>query len=185
MNRKSEPWYLHAILTAVILGLIYLLIQVAIIEPNHIVKMEKYYKTESRLRMDNIRQAEILWNDRFGSFTDNLDTLVHFVANDTVIQKLMGEVDTVTGRSKNPFKPLTVGEFVPDSLYRTPKTFSPYILVCDTSVVADTIINRRGRITGIDTTVTIGTLYLLVDPDGYGRIGDTSSMALKNTADWE
>jgi len=185
MNLKSEPWYVHAILSVVILGLIYLLIKVAVLDPTDYVKKENYYRTESRLRMDNIRQAEILWNDRFGKFTDNLDSLVWFVTNDTLVLKLMTEVDTITNKSKNPFVNLTVGEFITDSLFTTPKTLSRYLLSVDTTVNADTLVDRRGRFKGVDTTIVIGTRYLLKDTDGYGKIGDLFSDALKNTSSWE
>ena len=79
MSKKSEPWYIHAILYVVIVALAYLLIRVAIIEPTEIVEAEKYYKTESRARMSNIKAAEILYEGKFRRYTDNLDTLVHFI----------------------------------------------------------------------------------------------------------
>ena len=185
MNKRNEPWYVHAALIAVILVLTYLLIQVAIIEPTRVVKAEKYFTKESRLRMDNLRQAEILWEDRFNKYTDNLDSLIWFISNDSLVQRLKTEVDSLTGRSKNPFKPLSTGEFIPDSLYTAPKSHQPYIVKVDTSVSVDTVINRRGRIVSIDTTIVIGTRYVIKDPDGYGKIGDLYSDALKNTASWE
>lgn len=183
--KKSEPWYIHVPLWIVILVLTYLLIQVAIVEPREVMKMERYYKAESRARMTNIRQAEILWQNRFGNFTDNLDSLLYFIKTDSTILKMMTEVDTFTQRSKNPFNPLTNGEFVVDSLFRSPKSQSFYILKVDTSVSIDTVINRFGKIVNIDTNITIGTRYLLECPDGYGKIGDLYSDALKNTASWE
>jgi len=85
----------------------------------------------------------------------------------------------------NPFKPLLSGAFVPESLKWTPKSHSVYILKIDTAIVIDTVINRRGKITRIDTTITFGTRYYLEDPDGYGSIGSLETDALKNTASWE
>jgi hypothetical protein len=183
--RKSEPWYIHAPLWVVIVILTYLLIQVAIIQPSEIMKKERYYKGESRARMVNIRQAEILWQKKNGSFTDKLDSLLNYVATDSSILKLMTEIDTITHRSKNPFTPLTNGEFSVDSLFRTPKSNSFYILKVDTSQSIDTVINRYGKLVSIDTNIVIGTRYLLECPDGYGKIGDLYSDALKNTASWE
>lgn len=185
MDKRNEPWYLHAGLIVVIVALVILLINVAVIEPNEVVKMEKYYKTESRLRMDNIRQAEILWEDRYGKYSDNLDSLVTFISSDSMILKMMTEIDTLTNRPKNPFKNLTSGVFTPESLFLSPKTFQPYMLSVDTSVSYDTVLDRRGRFRSVDTTTVIGTRYLIEDPDGYGKIGDLYSDALKNTASWE
>ena len=42
----------------------------------------------------------------------------------------------------------------------------------DTLVEIDSVINRRGRLTKIDTTIEIGNLYKIECPDGYGHIGD-------------
>ena len=41
MSKKSEPWYIHAVLYVVIVVLAYILIQVAIVEPNRVVEEEK------------------------------------------------------------------------------------------------------------------------------------------------
>ncbi len=186
MTSKSEPWYIHAALLVVILILSYILIKVAYIDPSNYMKQENYYKTESHLRMDNIRQAEILWDKKYKRFTDNLDSLVNFVKTDSFVYQVMNGVDTITGKSTNPFKKLkSVGAFVPESLFFSPKTHKRYILQVDTSTVLDTFINRRGKITKVDTNITIGTRYFLKDPDGYGTIGDLHNEALKNTASWE
>lgn len=185
MSSKSEPWYIHAILYVIIAFLVYLLIRVAIVEPTAVVEAEKYYKTESRLRMDNLRQGEILWQKQFGQYTDNLSDLINFIKTDTTVAKLMAEVDTLTGKSRNPFKNLSLGTFTSDSLSKTPKSRSFYILKTDTTVSLDSVINRRGRLIKVDTLTQIGTLYSIECPDGYGSIGDISSQALKNTASWE
>ena len=185
MSKKSEPWYIHAILYVVIVALAYLLIRVAIIEPTEIVEAEKYYKSESRARMSNIKAAEILYEGRFRSFTDNLDSLVHFIKYDAGVQELVAGIDSITGRSSNPFTNLTVGSFIADSLFSSPKSFAGYILQVDTTKTIDTVINRRGKITKIDSNTVIGTKYYLECPDGYGTIGDLTDVALKNTASWE
>jgi hypothetical protein len=85
----------------------------------------------------------------------------------------------------NPFEPLSNGEFVPDSLKWSPKSHSVYVLQIDTAVVIDTVINRRGKVTRVDTTINFGTRYYLEDLDGYGTIGSLDTDALKNTASWE
>ncbi len=185
MAKKTEPWYIHAVLWVIIVVLAVVLIQVAIIQPREVVRMEKYYQSESRLRMSNIREAQKLWQDKFGQFTDNLDSLIYYISNDTSVAKLATEIDTITGRSKNPFKDLTSGQFTADSLFLSPKSLSTYNLAVDTSISVDTVIDRRGRIIKIDSIITIGTRYLVECPDGYGKIGDLFSDALINAASWE
>lgn len=62
MNSKSnqDPWYVHAGLYAIIIILTIILIKVAIIDPRDIVATEKYNRSESRLRMINLKEAQIL-----------------------------------------------------------------------------------------------------------------------------
>jgi hypothetical protein len=197
MIRKSDPWYVHAALYAVIVGLLYLLIHVAIIEPSQVIEQEKYYKTESRARMNNLRQAEILWEDKYGNYTDNIDSLIYFIKNDTGVANVVLGYDSITMRPTNPFGKLaavepflsdsgdTLFKFNPDSLFRSPKSFRRFIVKVDTSVDIDTVINRRGRIVKVDTIVTIGQRYVIENPDSKDKIGDLFSDALKNTASWE
>ena len=206
--KRSEPWYIHAGLWVVIVILTYILIQVAILQPREIMEKERYYTKESRLRMDNIRQAEILWEKEKGYFTDNLDSLIEFIKTDSNVINLVNSfdttyikksvkkiidgkdttvyVDTISLKSKNPFKPLlSVGEFVPESLFYAPKSHKFYHLEVDTNVEYDTTVNRYGKLVRIDTIVNFGNRYYLEDPDGYGSIGDVYNDAMKNTASWE
>lgn len=206
--KKSEPWYIHAGLWVVIVILTYILIQVAIVQPREIMKMERYYTKESRLRMDNIRQAEILWQKQKKYYTDNLDSLIQFIKNDSTVQALvngydtayihkkvkkvidgkdtMVVVDSMVLKPKNPFKPLlSVGKFVPESLFYAPKSHRFYHLEVDTNIEYDTTVNRWGKLVRIDTIMIFGNRYYLEDPDGYGSIGDVYNDALKNTASWE
>ncbi len=185
MTSKPEPWYIHAALYVIIAILVVVLVKVAIIDPKEIVESEKFFKNESRLRMTNIMQAEILWEQQHKSFTDNLDTLINFIKYDPKVQEVINGYDTVIQKSSNPFTPLSHGEFTADSLRKTPKSWVDYILQIDTSISIDTVTNRYGRIKRIDTTITLGKRYLLKDPDGYGTIGSLTDDALKNTASWE
>jgi len=186
MSSKSEPWYVHAILYVIIIALAYILIRVAIVNPQNYMEQERYYRNESRARMLNLRQAQILWNDKYDQFTDNLDSLINFIQNDTSVLNLKDQIDSLTGKTKYPFEPLpSVGEFVPESLYWAPKSHEYYSLQVDTTVELDTVVNRRGNIVRIDTLTNIGNRYLLEDPDGYGKIGDVNSDALINTPSWE
>ncbi len=185
MVRKSESWYVHAVLMVIIAALTYLLIHVAIIEPNEIINNENYWKTESRLRMMNLKEAQILWETKHGRFTDNLDSLILFLQSDPSVMKAITGWDSVTNRSTNPFDTLTNDLLVWDSLFHSPKNFNRFIVTVDTTVDVDTVINRFGRIVSVDTLIQIGKLYKIECPDGYGSIGDVNSEALKHTASWE
>ncbi|MFA3783759.1 hypothetical protein ABRY23_11920 [Melioribacteraceae bacterium 4301-Me] len=185
MQQKGEPWYLHAGLYVIILILVYLLIRVAIVEPQEVMEKEKYFKAESRLRMVNLREAENLWQSKFGKYTDKLDSLITFLKSSPLVEEAMNKVDSITGRPANPFVKLSNGEYSWDSLAFTPKSHQPYTLKIDTSTNYDTVIDRRGKIVRIDSTIKIGSRYLIEDPDGYGKIGDLYNDALKNTASWE
>jgi len=182
---KPEPWYIHAVLYFVIVILVVILVKVAIIDPKDVVEKEKYYKQESHLRMKNIKEAEILWNKKYGHFTGNLDSLINFIKTDPMVDSVENAFDSLSRRPANPFVPLTTGEFTPDSLYKTPKTNQQYVLQIDTSVSADTIYGRNNQVKRIDSSLVIGSRYYLEDPDGYGSVGSLESDALKNTASWE
>ncbi len=182
---KPEPWYIHAGLYLAIIILALILIKVAIIDPKAAVEEQEYYKNEAHLRMTNLKQGEIIWQEKYGKFTDNLDSLVNFIKTDPMVDSVMHGFDTLSNRPTNPFVSLTTGAFTPESLYFSPRTHQKFFLEVDSTTSADTVINRRGKITRIDTTTTIGNLYYLEDPDGNGSIGSTNDEALKNTASWE
>ena len=185
MSKKSEPWYVHAVLYVIIAILIFVLIKVAVIDPTEHIQNENYYRSESHLRMDNIRQAQILWERENKQFSDDLGQLISFIKTDSTVKKLIVGVDTLTNRSTNPFKELTSGAFDPDSLMFSPKSHTPFIVQVDTNTSIDTVINQRGKIIKIDTSIVIGSVYVVECPDGYGKIGDLKSPTLKNTASWE
>ena len=184
-SQAGDSWYVHAALYLVIAILSVLLIKIAIIDPKDAVEQDKFWKTESRLRMNNIKAAEILYQKKFGNYTDNLDKLLTFIKSDSYVDSVMNAFDSLTMKPANPFRPLSNGEFYPDSLMNSPKSFQDYVLQIDTSVSIDTTINRRGVVINIDTTVVVGTKYFIEDPDGYGTVGDLYNDALKNTSSWE
>jgi len=184
-SQAGDPWYIHAALYLVIAILSVILIKVAIIDPNNAVEQDKFWRTESRLRMNNIKAAEILFQKKYGSYTDNLDKLISFVKEDKFVDSVVNAFDSLTMRPANPFKPLSNGEFTPESLKLSPKSFQAYILQIDTSISIDTTINRRRVVVKVDTVRVLGTKYFLEDPDGYGTVGDLFNDALKNTSSWE
>lgn len=184
-SQAGESWYIHAALYLVIAILTIILIKVAIIDPNNAVEQDKFWRTESRLRMNNIKAAEILWQKKNGNFTDNLSELVSFIKTDAFVDSVVNSFDSLTMKPANPFKPLISGQFTPDSLMHSPKTYQTYVLQIDTSVSIDTTINRRGAVIKVDTTLVLGSRYFLEDPDGYGTVGELNSDAKKNTSSWE
>jgi hypothetical protein len=102
-----------------------------------------------------------------------------------MVDSIKNAVDSLTRRPANPFVPLSHGEFNPDSLFKTPKSQQRYLVQIDSSVQVDTVINPRGRVIRVDTTLAIGARYYIEDPDGYGKIGSLESDALKNSPSWE
>ena len=184
-SQAGDPWYIHAALYLVIAILAVILIKVAILDPKDAVEQEKFWKTESRLRMNNIKAAQILFQKKFGNYTDDLDKLIRFVKEDKYVDSVMNAFDSLTMKPANPFKTLAHGQFTPESLKLSPKSFQPYILQIDTSISVDTTINRKGVVVKVDTVRVLGTKYYLEDPDGYGTVGDLFNDALKNTSSWE
>lgn len=160
-----------AILYIVIAILAVILIKVAIIDPKDVVEKEKFFRTESRFRMNNLKEAEILGRKEFGNLTDNLNKLITFIKEHKFVDSLVNAFDALTMKPANPLKPLSDGQFTPESLRLSLKSFQPYILQIDTSVFVDTTINRRGVVVKIDTHRVLGTRYYLEDPDGYGTVG--------------
>lgn len=195
MSKKTEPWYLHAGLWAVIVVLVVILIQVSITGPTEILRTKEYNKTESRLRMTNLKHAQILYEQKHDKFSDNLDTLVNFIRSDSSVLDLMAAFDTVKIykidgdttilKSKNPFSNLVSGPFNYDSLYTSPRSGNMFIVQIDTLLEIDTVINRRGQIVKIDSITTIGKRYLIKSPDSDDKIGDVDSDALLNTENWD
>jgi len=185
-NRTNEdPWYVHVALYTVIVILVVVLIKVAIIDPQEIIEREKYIKKEARLRMTNLKFAQILYDKKYGKFTDNLDTLINFIKTDPFVDSVIKGTDTVTKKSSNPFIPLSDGNFTPESLYFTPRTQERFIVRIDTQITRDTVVTPRGKVLRVDEKIKIGTRYLIEDPDGNGTIGSLDNDALKNTASWE
>jgi hypothetical protein len=184
-SKNEDPWYLHAGLYVIIAILTLLLIKVAVIDPTAEIDTENYLKKETRLRMANLKEAQILWDRKYGSFTGSLDKLIEFIKTDSFVDSVVNGFDSLTMKPSNPFIPLSNGQFIPDSLFTSPKTNQRFIMKIDTSVVSDTVVTPRGKILRVETKTVIGKKYYIEDPNGYGTIGSLDNDALKNTASWE
>lgn len=184
-SKNEDPWYVHAGLYFIIAVLTFLLIKVAVIDPTSEVQSEKYFKTETRLRMSNLKEAQILYEKKNKEFCASLDKLIDFIKNDKFVDSVVNAFDSLTMKPANPFKPLSDGKFTPDSLYTSPKTNQRFVMKIDTAVVSDTVVNPRGKILRVETKTVVGKKYYIEDPNGYGTIGSLDNDALKNTASWE
>lgn len=142
------------ILKGVIVVLVAILIYV-LYEPYEIREQEETYKRESRLRMVNIRTAQLQHIAEHGNYANSIDSLVVYVKS---------RLDSARFE-RTIFLPLAKSPFEPDSLLRTPKSQRPYSLQ--------------------SVEVTVIKKYLLEDPDKYGSIGSLTDDTRVNKASWE
>lgn len=104
------------LLTAVLVYVIY--------EPYQIQAQEESFRAESRLRMVNIRAAQLQYIGNYGRYVSTLDSLVEFI--ETLPDTTRAAI----------FLPLTTGTFTPRSLVTSPKSNRPYTFVAvDTSAI--------------------------------------------------
>ncbi|MEX2189768.1 MAG: hypothetical protein WEB33_03600 [Bacteroidota bacterium] len=111
------------ILKGVIVVLLGILLYV-LYEPFQIREEEEAFKRESRARLINIRQGQLLHIGATSAYAASLDSLVAFIRTrpDSVLASY--------------FQPLTMSTFAPESLLHTPKTWRPYRLTAvDTTVI--------------------------------------------------
>ncbi len=184
-SKNDDPWYIHAGLYFIVAILTFLLIKVAVIDPSAEVEAEKYFKTETRMRMSNLKEAQILFEKKNGAFTASLDKLIDFIKNDKFVDSVVNAFDSLTMKSANPFKVLSDGKFTPDSLFTSPKTNQRFVMNIDSSEVIDSVVTPAGKFLRAEKKTVIGKKYYIEDPNGYGTIGSIDNDALKNTASWE
>ncbi len=184
-SKNDDPWYLHAGLYLIVAILTFLLIKVAVIDPSAEVEAENYFKTETRLRMANLKEAQILFEKKNGAFAANLDKLINFVKNDRYVDSIVNAFDSLTMKSANPFINLSDGTFTPDSLFYSPKTHEKFVMKIDSSESIDSVVTPSGKLLRVEKKKVIGKKYYIEDPNGYGSIGSIDNDALKNTASWE
>ncbi|GJQ19777.1 MAG: hypothetical protein HBSIN02_01320 [Bacteroidia bacterium] len=115
---KGSP-ILKGIIVLLSLALLYVLY-----EPYKIREEEERFRAESRARMINLRQAQLLHIGYRGRYNTSVDSLVQFIytLHDTIRTSY--------------FRPLVMSPFVPESLLHTPKSWKPYALqVVDTTAI--------------------------------------------------
>ncbi|MGH2568649.1 MAG: hypothetical protein ACRDGA_09935 [Bacteroidota bacterium] len=144
-----------SVLYKAIIVVLFALLVYVVYEPYKIRAEEEQYKRESRLRMLNIRAAELQYINRFFRYNTSLDSLVTFIKDSLV----------ASGLEKEIFHPLSSGLFAPESLLHAPKSLRPYRLA----------VNDTSRI----------KKYLLECPDGYGSVGSVTDDSRVNKASWE
>ena len=144
-----------SIVLKIIIVILFGVLVYVIYQPFVIQEQEEMYQKESRLRMVNLRTAELQYISEYGIYSSSADSLVSFIKQ-KIEQGALSDAN---------FKPLAMSPFVPESLIHTPKSWRPY------------------QITSVDTTVI--KKYVIEDPDGYGSIGSLTDDNRINKASWE
>jgi hypothetical protein len=124
-------------------------------EPFDIIRTQDQLRTESRLRMSNIRNAQMFYFAQHQTYQRDLDSLIYWITTDSL----------VIAKQDSLFKPLQTGEFIAESLKFSPQSHETYILEVD-----DTSTTHR---------------YYLECPDGYGFVGSLTDVSQLHRASWE
>lgn len=107
-----------------VIALLFVILAYVLYEPYQIRKEEETYQNESRARLINLRQAQLLHISQRSRYNTSLDSLVQF------IHTLPDSTRTAY------FKPLVLSSFVPESLLHAPKSWKSYRLqVVDTTAI--------------------------------------------------
>lgn len=175
--------YRHYFNTGVIVILTAILFKVVYLDPMRISEQEENFKTESRLRMHNLRSAQKIYFDKNERFSGNIDELIEFIRSLGIDSNLPAGKDSL--ESEYAFKLLTNGKFVIDSLKFSPKVYHPYSIALDSSRVIDSVFAEDGEFIRVDTSFTKGNRFKITDPSGYGSVGNLFFDAFKYSASWE
>lgn len=124
-------------------------------EPFDIVRTEAQQRTESRLRMGNIRNAQMFHYAQYQAYLKDLDSLIYWIQTDSLV---IAKRDSI-------FTPLITGVFEPESLKYSPRSHEPYKLEVD-----DTSTTHR---------------YLIQCPDEFGFVGSLDDVSQLHRASWE
>ncbi len=160
-----------------------ILLKVVYLDPMKASEQEENYKTESRLRMYNLRSAQKVYFDKNQKFCGNIDELISFIRSLGIDSTLPSGRDSL--ESEFTFKPLSNGKFVVDSLKFSPKVYLPYSFALDSSRVIDSVYAEDGEFIRVDTSFIKGNRFKITDPSGYGSVGNLFFDALKYSASWE
>lgn len=124
-------------------------------EPYEIRRTEDRHRAESRLRMTNIRNAQMFYFRQYQTYQREIDSLITWIESDSL----------VIAKSDSLFQPLRVGEFVADSLRYSPRSHRSYIIEVD-----DTSATHR---------------YYIECPDGFGSVSSIDDLSQLHRPSWE
>ncbi len=175
--------YFSLVNSVLIFLLALLLLKVAYIDPLAYSEAEESFKKEARTRLHNIRTAQRAYFEKHGVFCGNIDSLVAFVKSldAATILDSMKDLDTNTFS----FRTSDQGEFIADSMKNSTKVYLPFTIQLDTVRVIDSVFSEKGKFVRVDTTFTLGSRFRVIDPSGYGTIGNLYFDALIYSASWE
>ncbi len=124
-------------------------------EPFEIIRTEEQNRTESRLRMANIRNAQMAYYAEYQTYQSDLDSLIRWIQTDSLV---VAKRDSI-------FKPLSAGVFIPESLKYSPASHTEYEIQVD-----DTSSTHR---------------YVIRCPDEFGFVSDLDDVSQLHRASWE
>lgn len=150
-HRKPRGSIVLKIIIVLLLGvLVY-----TIWEPYEIKRTEARQRSESRLRMANLRNAQMFYYSQFQTYQKDLDSLITWIESDSLA---VAKQDSI-------FKPLITGDFEPESLKYSPRSHEPYTIEVD-----DSSATHR---------------YYIECPDGFGYVGSIDDLSQLHRASWE
>ncbi len=124
-------------------------------EPYEIIRTEDRQRAESRLRMGNIRNAQMFYYSQYQTYQKDLDSLIYWIQSDSLV---IAKRDSI-------FTALTTGPFEPESLRYSPRSHQNYIIEVD-----DTSATHR---------------YYVECPDNFGYVSSIDDLSQLHRASWE
>lgn len=175
--------YFSLVNSVLIFLLALLLLKVAYLDPLAYTEAEEAFKKEARSRLHNLRTAQRAFFEKHGRFSGNIDSLVSFVRSLEAATVL----DTIKDLDTNTFsfRLSDDGNFYADSMKYSTKVYIPFHIQLDTVRVIDSVFSEKGKFVRVDTTFTLGSRFRVIDPSGYGSIGNLFFDALIYSASWE